>query len=30
MLLSDNFHTITDSIEFAYKRIPVLERVGVK
>ena len=29
-LLPDDFHKITDSIEFAYKRIPVLERAGVK
>ena len=29
-LLPDDFYKITDSIEFAYKRIPVLERAGVK
>ncbi|AGI68019.1 dimethylglycine dehydrogenase [Octadecabacter antarcticus 307] len=29
-LLPDDFDKITDSIEFAYKRFPVLERAGVK
>ena len=29
-LLPDNFDKITESIEFAYKRFPVLERAGVK
>lgn len=29
-LLPDNFDKITDSIEFAYKRFPVLERAGIK
>ncbi len=29
-LLPDNFDKIADSIEFAYKRFPVLERAGIK
>jgi dimethylglycine dehydrogenase len=29
-LLADNFDKIEDSIEFAYRRFPVLERAGVK
>ncbi len=29
-LLPDNFDKITQSIEFAYKRFPVLERAGIK
>ena len=29
-LLADDFDKIKDSIEFAYKRFPVLERAGVK
>ena len=29
-LLPDNFDKISDSIEFAYKRFPVLERAGIK
>ena len=29
-LLADDFDKINDSIEFAYKRFPVLERAGVK
>ena len=29
-LLSDDFDKITESIEFAYKRFPVLEKAGVK
>ncbi len=29
-LLPDDYDKITDSIEFAYKRFPVLERAGVK
>ncbi len=29
-LLPDNLDKITDSVEFAYKRFPVLERAGIK